>query len=37
LAGTEAVVGAIGAVILLAYFLMRKQSKAAAEGAGVRA
>jgi PAT family beta-lactamase induction signal transducer AmpG len=35
LAGTEAVVGAIGALILLAYFLMRKQSKAAAEGAGV--
>ena len=29
LAGTEAVVGAIGAVILLAYFLMRKRGRTA--------
>jgi len=32
LAGTEAVVGAVGAVILLAYFMMRKKGEAAAEG-----
>ena len=35
LAGTEAVVGAIGATILLAYFLTRKKDEAAAEGIAV--
>jgi MFS transporter, PAT family, beta-lactamase induction signal transducer AmpG len=32
LAGTEAVVGAVGAVILLAYFLTHKQKVAAVDG-----
>ena len=35
LAGTEAVVGAVGAMILLAYFMTRKKDEAAAEGIAV--
>jgi PAT family beta-lactamase induction signal transducer AmpG len=37
LAGTEAVVGAIGAVVLLAYFLTHARSDGSAEGVGSEA
>jgi Na+-driven multidrug efflux pump len=37
LAGTEAVVGAIGAAILLAYFLMRKETNVPADEVALQA